>query len=152
MVNRGRGIGIVAVVMLIGALGVFLAMTGETATRAEEREVTSLAERLQKVDDALARVDLSAATFAWHEAYGVALGTVGWEPLVAVADRALRIDVLSGGSKRFRDEARTLYRFALFRARSTHSVEGMRRAADGFSALGQTDFAERVRVMAQRGA
>jgi hypothetical protein len=157
MVKRRWGFGVAAVVGVICAFGFVAGVSSESAARrsrvtvAEPREPVSLGERLRAMDDALARNDMDGAISEWHAAYASALGSAGWEPLAEVADRAMRIDALSGGATRYRAEARTLYRFALFRARAARSADGLRRLAAGFSALGQIEFAERVRQMADGG-
>jgi len=108
--------------------------------------------RLARVDAAIAQRDASRAIYEWREAYGEALRTRRWEALLAVGDAGARVEVLLGGTGRYRAEARQAYMAALLRARSEGSVAGMRRVADAFAALGDQSAAVHARLMAQRAS
>jgi hypothetical protein len=142
----------------LAAIVVFSAMVGVTAEPAARltqalypapRPVPAWVAHLGAVDEALERGDLSRAVSAWHDAYSAAVGSLQWRPMAEVADGALRIDVACGGSTRYRDEARQLYRFSVFRARAARSADGLRRLAEAFDELGHAEFAQRVRDLAQ---
>lgn len=94
---------------------------------------------IRKVDDALARKDMSAAEQAWHEAYGAALGSRHWEGMLAVGDATLRIGEVVGSRQAPSAKARRLYLAALFRAREQGSLEGVLRTAEAFAALGDRE-------------
>ena len=94
------------------------------------------------VDRALARHDVSAAVGAWHDAYGAALASRGWEGMIAVGDAFLRIGAEAGSGRGSRPNARQAYLNALIRARRQGSADGMRRTAEAFAALGDQVVAE----------
>ena len=89
-----------------------------------------------RLDHALARHDVSAAVGAWHDAYGAALASRGWEGMLAVGDAFLRIGAEAGTVSGARSNARQAYLNALIRARRESSPEGLRRTAAAFAALG----------------
>jgi hypothetical protein len=155
-----RGGVVLAMVALAGVAGVFfggvtlgkLVSAGlEPAAPRENVQEPTLAQRLSRVDAALARNNLSQAVYEWRDAYGVALGTRRWEAMVDVGDAATRIDVLagrpSGHPTGFRAEARQAYLRALFQARHTRSLEGIERVAQAFAALGDHEMAARARAI-----
>lgn len=88
------------------------------------------------VDQALARHDVSAAVGAWHDAYGAALASRGWEGMLAVGDAFLRIGAEAGTVSGSRSSARQAYLNALIRAHRDGSADGLRRTAAAFEALG----------------
>ncbi len=88
------------------------------------------------IDQALARHDVSAAVGAWHDAYGAALASRRWEGMIAVGDAFLRIGAEAGAARGARSNARQAYLNALIRAHRDGSIEGMRRTAEAFAALG----------------
>jgi hypothetical protein len=88
------------------------------------------------IDQALARHDVSAAVGAWHHAYGAALASRGWEGMLAVGDAFLRIGTEAGTVSGSRSNARQAYLNALIRAHRDGSMEGLRRTAAAFAALG----------------
>jgi hypothetical protein len=110
-----------------------LAVCGIGVLRVVLGGASESAMRLRAVDDALAAQALRQAIYEWHEAYGAALATLKWEPLADVADRALRIDALAGGSTRYRGDAERIYRFAMFRARAAGAMDGAQRVADALA-------------------
>lgn len=97
---------------------------------------------VRSVDQALARRDVSAAVWAWHDAYVAAQASRNWEALVEVADAHLRIGEAAGLRKRSEPKARELYLAAFFRAREARALEGIVRATEAFAALGDRDVAE----------
>lgn len=94
---------------------------------------------LRRVDEALARKDVSAAEQAWHEAYGLALRSRHWQGMVEVGDATLRIGEVVGSRQAPAGKARRLYMSALFRARDQGSLEGVLRTAEAFAALGDRE-------------
>jgi len=136
--------------IVVGAASVALvneqrAVTASTAGSAWET-------RIDAVGQALARGDVSAAIYAWRDAYGEAWRSRQWEALLAVGDAAMQIDLSSRAGETFKPEARRAYLEALFRARSVRSDEGIRRAAAGFADLGDGEMAEHARAMAPRSS
>jgi hypothetical protein len=105
---------------------------------------------LRKVEDALARKDVSAAVRAWHDGYVTALGARRWEGLLEVADAHLRIGEVSGSRKASEPKARELYLAALFRARAQGSLEGVLRAAEAFARFGDREVVSRCLSIAER--
>ncbi len=96
---------------------------------------------VQKVDEALAERDASAAAQAWHEAYMNALGSRRWEGMIEVGDAYLRVGQLSASRQAVEAKARHLYLAALFRARAQDSLDGILRAAEAFADLGDREVA-----------
>jgi hypothetical protein len=101
-----------------------------------------------RVDRALASHDVSAAVAAWHDAYGAALAGRGWEGMIAVGDAFLRIGAGAGTASGARANARRAYLNALVRAHRDRSIEGMRRTAEAFAALGDRAVAAQCRRVA----
>ena len=91
-----------------------------------------------------------AATKAWHDAYGAALGSRRWEGFADLADAALRMGRASGSPNAGVPRARDLYLCALFRARDAGSLDGVLRVADAFEALGDRDVTRHAAKMAER--
>jgi hypothetical protein len=100
------------------------------------------------VDQALARHDVSAAVGAWHDAYGAALASRGWEGMLAVGDAFLRIGAEAGTVRGSRANARQAYLNALIRAHRDGSTDGLRRTATAFAALGDHAVATHCRRVA----
>jgi hypothetical protein len=95
---------------------------------------------LQRVEQALTGRNISAAEVAWHEAYGAALRSrERWEGLIEVGEAYLRIGEVANGRQAARATARRLYLSALVRARQQGSLDGIRRTAAAFSALGDRE-------------
>jgi hypothetical protein len=140
---RSVVIGGAAVVMTLAVMG----FAGPSAMLA--RPEASWVARLEAVDGALARHDVSAAVRARQEAYTAALGSGRWEGMVAVGDATLRIGDASATRKAAEAQARQAYLTALFRARDQHSVEGVLRTAEAFAALGDRDVVAQSLSMAR---
>jgi hypothetical protein len=100
------------------------------------------------VDQALARHDVSGAVGAWHDAYGAALASRGWEGMLAVGDAFLRIGAEAGTVSGSRSNARQAYLNALIRAHRDASLDGLRRTAAAFEALGDHAVATHCRRVA----
>lgn len=160
MVNRRWGLGVLAGTVVVGALGLVLGVSGETAARLSRRAVAkprateAWGARLAAVDAAIADKALGRAIRAWRGAYVDALPTMRWDALAEVADRAVRIDELAGGFTPYRDQARGIYRFASFRARAAESAEGLERLTAALAELERADLeradrAKRVRPVSQ---
>lgn len=109
-----------------------------------------LTRNLQRVAEALAQKNVSAAVRAWHEAYALALGSRRWEGMLAVGDAWLRVGEVSGSRKASEAKVRELYLAAFFRARDQRSLDGVLRAAEAFAALGDQQVAEQAIHVAQR--
>jgi hypothetical protein len=106
-------------------------------------------DHLRLLDQAVQADDSSAALRAWHDAYGAALGSRGWEGMIAVGDAVFgmeRLIALPGGP---RAKAREAYLTALVRARRDRSVDGVLRAAQAFSALGDRAVVEQCLGVAE---
>lgn len=108
------------------------------------------AAHLKTMDEALAEKDVSAAEWAWFRAHGAALGSRGWEGMLAVGDAALRIGAVAGGRQATQSKARSVYLAALFRARSHRSVDGVLKTAEAFRALGDREVVQQCLVIARR--
>ncbi len=141
-----------AVVMVFG-LGLLLpalAIEGISAVLRSPRPaprppaVTPWSASIVAVDEALALGDVAAAMRAWQPAHGAALHDRRWEGLVEVGDARLRIERAAGVERNGKEQARTVYLMALFRARDERSVPGLLRVATSFAALGDREVAERA--------
>jgi hypothetical protein len=139
-----------------GLIGLALvAAVMEVRTDVTPLETRRAAQRLQfdtlwrahigTIDQALARHDVSAAAGAWHDAYGAALASRGWEGMLAVGDAFLRIGAEAGTVSGARANARQAYLNALIRAHRDGSREGLRRTAAAFEALGDHAVATHCR-------
>ena len=147
MIDRKRSAAVVrtSLVAALIALGL-VAAAMEVQADLTPRETQRAAHRVQfdalwkahvvAIDHALAQHDVSAAVGAWHDAYGAALASRGWEGMIAVGDAFLRIGAEAGTPKGSRPNARQAYLNALTRAHRDGSPDGMRRAAEAFAALG----------------
>jgi hypothetical protein len=119
------------------------------SAHAEQREPWSGA-HLGVIDRALAADDVTVAVLAWHDAYGAALATGRWEPLVEVGDAFVRIGDAVSSISGSRANARLAYLGALTRAQRDGSVDGVRRVAQAFQALGDHAVAAQCTRIAQR--
>jgi hypothetical protein len=139
------GLGLVAAVMEVRA-----DLTPRETRRAAHRPQfdTLWKAHLVTIDQALARHDVSAAVGAWHDAYGAALASRGWEGMIAVGDAFLRIGTEAGTASGSRSNARQAYLNALIRAHRDGSAEGMRRTAEAFAVLGDHAVAIQCRRVA----
>jgi len=127
------GLGVVAAVMEVQADLAPL----ETRRAAHRLQFDTLwRAHVGTIDQALARHDVSAAVGAWHDAYGAALASRGWEGMLAVGDAFLRIGAEARSMSGARSNARQAYLNALIRAHRDGSLEGLRRTAGAFATLG----------------
>jgi hypothetical protein len=119
-----------------------------SATRAWEPHV-------RWVNELVDRGDVSAATYAWRDAYGAALDGPGWDGLLAAGDAFVRIADLARAPRAARSNAREAYLAALIRAERADSVDGVLRTAAAFAGLGEPAVAEQcvriARRLAERG-
>jgi hypothetical protein len=83
---------------------------------------------LHLVETELASGHVDVAVRAWHDAYGAALESRGWESMIAVGDAFMKIGHAAGTPNGARMNAREAYLTALIRARRTHSVDGALRS------------------------
>jgi hypothetical protein len=102
-----------------------------------------------RVNDAIARGNMTVAAYEWREAYGMALRSRRWEALLEVGDTAARMAAMSSDDG-FRSEARRAYRAALGRAHAEKSSEGMRRVARAFRTLGDYEAAAHAERLAEQ--
>jgi len=106
-------------------------------------------DHLRLFDQALQEGNTGAAVLAWTDAYSAALGSHGWEGMIAVGDAALGLDPANELSNGPRARARTAYLTALMRARRDQSVEGVLRTAEAFAALDDRAVVEQCLRMAE---
>jgi len=152
MVNRdGRtvlrmslAVALIATALVAAVMEVQAGLSSHEALGAEprRRSDTLWIANVASVDQALARHDVSAAVGAWHDAYGAALASRGWEGMIAVGDAFLRIGTEAGSVSGSRPNARQAYLNALVRAHRDGSADGTRRTAEAFAALGDHAVAE----------
>ena len=149
------GLGLTGVVVL-GVIGVFGLGASGSAPLGLDRvifvqpdPVPAWVQRIALVDAALGRSELNRAIYEWREAYGAAVRTKRSEGLIAVADRAIRIAELAGGSGYFLNEARYIYVHAALRARAERSRETILGIAEAFEKLGDAERAGQVRRIAE---
>ena len=96
---------------------------------------------------------VDAAVRAWHDAYGAALASGGWDGMIAVGDAFMTIGRRSGSVRGARMNARVAYLSALIRARREGSVDGALRVAQAFRELDEPAVVEQcLHVAAQMAA
>jgi hypothetical protein len=105
---------------------------------------------LDRVDTSLAAGDASAALRAWRDAYGSALATGAWDPMLAVADAYLRIGALTGARQASEAKAHEIYLVALVRARRDADLAGILRTAEALAALGDREVVQQSLRLASR--
>ena len=144
---------------VVGGVGLVLSsvlVSGAVSVRRAEGPTTvspsrvPWAHHLDTMDQALASGDAAGALKAWHEAYGAALGSRRWEGFADAGDAYLRLAQASGAPASGLPRVRELYLSALFRAKDAGSREGVLRAADAFTAIGDHDVARHAMKMARR--
>ena len=151
MLKRNRwAIGLTGAAVLALVLGVKGVVGLEHVVFVEPEATPAWVQRVALVDDAIERSEVSRAVYEWREAYGAAVRTKGSEALIAVAERAIRIAELSGGSGYFVNEARYIYLHAAGRARAERSRETILKIAEAFDRLGDTERASQVRRLAEQ--
>jgi len=115
----------------------------------QEPPVTDAGRLLVEVERALATGDRPRAAQAWNAAYAAAVGSRRWEPMIAVGDAALRLDLAADAPGGYRAAARQVYLSALVRVRILRSADGLRRIADAFVRMGDVEMSRRVRRVTQ---
>jgi hypothetical protein len=111
---------------------------------------------LERMEEALARQDARGAIRPWNEAYSAALKSQGWEGMAAVGQAYFRLvervgDDMGTAALTARPiVVRGIFESVLTRAHQQRSVEGVLRAAEGFTAIGDAAMAERCRQTAKR--
>jgi hypothetical protein len=99
---------------------------------------------------AVAAGEPSAAARAWREAYGDAVRTRRWEPMLAVGDAALEIGRAADDDPDARHLARQSYLVAVILAEQQRSLDGVLRSAEAFANLGDRAVAEQTLTIARR--
>ena len=147
--------GVLTGAVVLGVIGVFgLSASGNVPSGlarvvfVRPESVPAWVQRIALVDEALGRSDLNRAIYEWREAYGAALRNGRSDGLVAVADRAIRIAELAGGSGYFLREAAEVYVHAALRARAERARDTIFEIAARFEQRGDTERAEQVRRIA----
>ena len=105
---------------------------------------------LALVDRAVAANDIGLASRLWRHAYGAALESGRWKPMLATGQAALRIGRAGRTMGGFDAQARQCYLTALFRARDQQSIDGMLLVAEAFAQLGDIEAARGAVRMADR--
>ncbi len=147
--NRPPALIVIGAAILFILLAVLEAMAGHLTPLGSD-PAAPWTVHIQQVDDALAKRDLSAAERAWHDAYAAALGSRRWEGMVEVGDAVRRIGAMGGSRTAADARARRIYLTALFRARQEGSLDGVLRAAEAFSALGDPQVVVQCIRIAER--
>ena len=137
--NRPPTLIVIAVAILFIVLAVLEAMA----------ETAPWTVHLRQVDEALAKRDVGAAERAWRDAYAAALGSRRWEGMLEVGDVARRIGEVTGDRATADARARRAYLPALFQARQQKSLDGVLRAAEAFSSLGDRQVVARCLRIAE---
>ncbi len=91
---------------------------------------------LDRVDQAAAANDITGAMRAWSAAHRAAVASRRWQDLIEVADAYRRLGARSASPEPFDATARRIYLAALERARRDGSLDGVIRAGDALSDLG----------------
>lgn len=97
---------------------------------------------LEAVETELASGHVDGAVRAWHDAYGAALESRGWESMIAVGDAFMKIGRAAGTPGGARMNAREAYLTALIRARRDRSVDGALQSGEAFARLGERAIVE----------
>ncbi len=98
-----------------------------------------------RLERAMADGERSVAIRAWREAYGLALQSSRWEPMLELGDAALTLGAMSGSRAVAESQAREAYLIALVRARRAESAAGVLGLAEAAGALGDAAMAREVR-------
>jgi len=94
------------------------------------------------VEKELQQGRIDVAVRAWHDAYGAALASRGWDGMIAAGDAFMAIGRASGSVRGARMNAREAYLTAFIRARRDRSVDGVLRSAEAFRQLGDQAVVE----------
>ncbi len=145
--------GILTIVSILAIIALAMGMRRAPAimsprpAAADDREWKSY---LASMDRAVEAGNISLASRTWRDAYGAALGSRRWEPMLATGQAALRLGRAAGTMAGFDEKARQCYVTALFRARQQQSVDGVLLVAEAFAQLGDLDVATKAVRMAER--
>jgi hypothetical protein len=133
--------------LLLGLIVLALAFVQVlTADRPESGAPAAWARPLNRMDQALAQRDRTAALTAWREGYTAAFRSQRWEAMMAVGDAASRLGADG------RTQARQAYLAALLLAQSQRSLEGLLGAATAFGHLGDRDVLAQALRLAEQEA
>lgn len=140
--------------LVIGAVTILVALTacGQSeggSHRGRGVEKTAWTVHVRKVYAALAKKDISGAEWAWHYAYVAGLRSGSWKSMIEIGDAARCIDEAAKFRKGTADRARESYQIALLRARFQDSIEGLRRTARAFAALGDREAVDQCLQIAK---
>lgn len=138
---RFAEISLAVLVVIAGVTHLTGMMSPPEGTRVQVSQRASWTEHLGVVDDALAQQDVSAAVHAWYDAYGAALATRQWEPMLRVGDAFVRIGAAANSRDGARANARQAYLVAFTRAQRARSIDGALQTAEAFAALGDRGVA-----------
>lgn len=147
--NRPPTVIVIAVAILFIVLAVVEAMAGQLTPPASGPAAPWMI-HLGHIEEALAKRDLGGAERHWHDAYAGALGSRRWEGMIEVGDTARRIGEVAGNRATADARARWTYLAALFRARQEKSLDGVLRAAEAFSSLGDRQVVAQCLRIAER--
>ena len=144
-------VGAAAVPLLVLAIAAAAERHGITPDRSRDLRTRDLpwTVHLQRVDEALAKNDVSAAERAWNDAYLKALGSRRWEGMIDAADAQLRIGTAAGTRKASEAKARGIYLAALFQARQQGSLDGVLRVTGAFATLGDREVVDQCLRIAE---
>ena len=141
-------------VVLIGVIFAMLmgleVVAQAAARRAAEADAAPWGEAIDRMDRAIAAGDDSAAQGAMHDAYVVALASRRWDGMIAVGDAYLRLGAATSEERVERANARQAYLTAFFRARKEQSIDGVLRATEAFSDLGDRAVAAQCLKTAEK--
>jgi hypothetical protein len=107
---------------------------------------------LERAHHALAEGDIEEAVRTSQLAYHAALGSRQWSSMIEVGDLYVRVGERTHERGAMTARARAAYVTALLRARREGALEGVLRAAESFSGLGDHDATEHsLRIAASLG-
>jgi hypothetical protein len=104
---------------------------------------------LRTMNEALRQKNPRAAEMAWRDAYGAALASRDWEPMLEAGAAYLRIAEVAGTPAARYPKARTAFLAAFYRARQQDSLKGVLRAAEAFARLGDREVAAQCLTVAE---
>src|SRR5262249_45643471 len=131
-----------------GALG-FGLMLALSACELPPESRTPWVPHLKRMDEALARNDLSTAQRAAHDAFVTTVGTVTWEGKIAVGQAYQRLAERPEWQAEARKTARKAYIDVFFVARQQGSLDGVLESAAAFATLGDYAVVDQCLVFAR---
>jgi hypothetical protein len=135
--------------VIVVAVGIRRA-PGVPSPRTADAGVEEWESYLVAVDRAVEANDIGLASRLWRNAYGAALESRRWKPMLATGQAALRVGHAGRTMGGFDAQARQCYLAALFRARDQHSIDGVLLVAEAFAQLGDIEAARGAVRMADR--